>query len=265
MGQGANMDYFKDSPQLANLQVTNLFSCQSINVTGVLSVIGTAIFNKSVVGHAIYLKVADSEKAAIGTKIFGSSLTSGSVGFQTQEIMEFGIGDSIKVVLNTAGDWRPGSDNTVNLGTATSGRWKDVFAVTKTSVLDVPWTKSKTVLIGVVEGPEYRIHDQGTVILDGNGEAVVTLDSRFVAVVNLRVGWQVMTSGAKVTSKSAAGWFTLEGDAGAEVDWQVSAVRAGFENIRWRDPGTDPEPRGLREPARAIADKHPMNNTETEK
>jgi hypothetical protein len=264
MGQGGNVDYFKDVPTLAGLIVTGVTSVVNINVTGVFSSMNTCIFNKSVVGEHHILKVAGSEKASYGTKIFTSSLTSGSVGFKTQEIFEFGIGDSIKMYINTAGDWRPGSDNTVNLGTATSGRWKDVFAVTKTSVLDVPWTKSKTVLIGVVEGPEYRIHDQGTARLDSNGEATVQLDPHYVAVVNLKVPWQVLTSGAKVTVKSSLGWFMLQGDPGGEIDWQVSCVRAGFENIRWRDPGVDPEPRGLREPARAIQDKHPLNNTDQE-
>ena len=231
--------------------------------------VGTGIFNKSAAGvdsgRWMTLQVSGSEKASFGAQIFNSSTWSGAFGILTQGIIEIGIGDSIKVVLNTAGDWRPGSDNTVNLGTATSGRWKDVFAVTKTSVLDVPWTKSKTVLIGVVEGPEYRVQDQGTIRLGADGEATVQLDQKFVAIVNLRVPWQVTTSGAKVTVKSALGWFMLEGDAGAEVDWHVSAVRAGFENVRWRDPGIDPEPRGLRDPLRAIEDKDPRNNTESEK
>ena len=264
-GQGGNVDYFKDSPTIANIVVTAVASFLVVNISGVFSAVNSCRFNKSATGEQIYLLVASGEKASIGTKIFTSSLTSGSVGFKTQEIFEFGIGDSIKVVLNSAGDWRPASDNSVNLGVATSGRWKDVFAVTKTSVLDVPFTKSKTVLIGVVEGPEYRIHDQGTIRLGAQGDGVVHLDERFIEVVNLEVPWQVMTSGAKVGLKSNEGWFTLQGEPLQDVDWQVSAVRAGFENVRWRDPATDKEPRGLRDPKRAVADKHWSNNTDSER
>ena len=56
------------------------------------------------------------------------------------------------------------------------------------------------------------------------------------------------------------GGFTVKGQANDTVDWFVIAVRAGFENIRFRDV-QDPEPLGLYDPWDARNRKNATNNT----
>jgi hypothetical protein len=70
--------------------------------------------------------------------------------------------------------------------------------------------------------------------------------------------YKVMTSGCKVREKEQ-GHFRLKGDPGDSVDWMVVAVRAGFENVRWRD-AKDVEPLGLQDPEHAVQLKSPDNN-----
>lgn len=180
--------------------------------------------------------------------------------YQAGNIFDFNSAGGAK----SYGHFIPSADNTYYLGQVAGSnlRWKDIYAVTKTSVLDVPWTASKQVLVAVTEGPEYRLYDTGTVTLDASGNGTVAFDPHFVEVTNLAVPWQATTSGAKVTKKTTTG-FTVKGDPGESVDWIVSAVRAGFENVRWRDPQGQ-EPRGLQDPWNAIAAKSATNNTEKE-
>lgn len=167
-------------------------------------------------------------------------------------------GDGImrRVMIEPDGHLRPSDDNAVTLGTP-GARWKDIFAVTKTSSVDVSWGSGRT-LLPVLEGAEYQLYDSGTARLDVAGEAVVELDPRFVEVANTEVPYRVLTSGARVTGKHARG-FRLRGEPGDEVDYTVLAVRAGFENVRWRDP-EGPEPAGLVDPTHAAKRKSGDNN-----
>jgi hypothetical protein len=162
-----------------------------------------------------------------------------------------------RVIIDPNGHVVPVADNAYNLGAAGSNRWKDIFAVTKTSVLDVDWGSGK-VMVPVLEGPEYLFYDSGTAVIGSRGQVSVALDRRAVAVCNTQVPYRVVTSGATVTEKKADR-FTLKGTPGETVDWMLLAVRAGFENVRWRDVN-DPEPVGLRDPAKAIAKKSARNN-----
>ena len=159
--------------------------------------------------------------------------------------------------LTVTGDLLPAKDNAYNLGATGTLRWKDIFAVAKSSVLDVDWGSGK-VLVPVLEGPEYLLYDSGTVVIGSNGRSAVDLDARLVATCNTGLPYRVLTSGASVAEKSAKG-FVLGGTPGQSVDWMLLAVRAGFENVRWRDV-KDPEPVGLQDPARAIARKSVRNN-----
>jgi hypothetical protein len=54
--------------------------------------------------------------------------------------------------LKTTGDIVPATDNAQYLGIAATGRWKDIYAVTKTSVLNVSWGSGQA-LVAVLEGP----------------------------------------------------------------------------------------------------------------
>lgn len=158
----------------------------------------------------------------------------------------------------------PGADNSFTLGTVATDRWKDIYAVTKTSVLDTSWGSGRQ-LVTVLEGPEYLLYDSGTVTLNAAGRATVTLDPHFVEVTNTTVPYRVLTGGATVRAKTAAS-FQLEGPAGAEVDWMVAATRAGFENVRWRDPTLETqEPLGLYDPWNARNLKDVANNTQKER
>jgi hypothetical protein len=161
-----------------------------------------------------------------------------------------------RALLEPDGHLRPSEDNAVTLGTP-GARWKDIFAVTKTSSVDVSWGSGRT-LLPVLEGAEYQLYDTGSARLDAAGEAVVELDPRFVEVANTAVPYRVLTSGARVTEKQATR-FRLRGEPGDDVDYTVLAVRAGFENVRWRDP-EGPEPAGLLDPARAAEGKSGDNN-----
>lgn len=162
-----------------------------------------------------------------------------------------------RALIDPEGHLRPGADNAYTLGTP-DARWKDILAVTKTSSVDVSWGSGRA-LLPVLEGAEYQLYDAGSTRLDAAGEAEVELDPRFVELANTDVPYRVLTSGARVTGKRATR-FRLRGEPGDEVDYAVLAVRAGFENVRWRDP-EGPEPPGLANPARATSRKSADNKT----
>jgi hypothetical protein len=154
----------------------------------------------------------------------------------------------------------PAADNSYLLGQVFPSlvRWKDVLAVTKTSVLNTTFGSGVT-FVPVLEGPEYLLYDSGSVTLGDSGEAWVELDPRFVEIANTDMPYRVMTSGCKVRSKEK-GRFRVLGDPGESVDWMVVAVRAGFENVRFRD-AQDAEPVGQADPEHAVARKSVDNNT----
>ena len=155
------------------------------------------------------------------------------------------------------GHFIPDTDNTYNLGVAVTQRWKDVFAVTKSSVLDTGWGSGRT-LVPVLEGPEYLLYDTGTAEIGTDGGACVEMDPRFVELANTEMPYRVFASGCRVRARERTR-FRLLGEPGDVVDWMVLAVRAGFENVRWRD-ATDPEPVGVQDPEGAVQKKSPENN-----
>jgi hypothetical protein len=166
----------------------------------------------------------------------------------------------LRAVVSPEGDFLPGSDGAYNLGRSgglTPRRWKDIIALTKTSVLNTSFGSGIT-LAPVLEGPEYLLYDSGSMILGDSGEAFVDLDPRFVEIANTEMPYKVLTSGCKVKDRESKR-FRVMGDAGDVVDWMVVAVRAGFENVRFRD-AEDGEPVGLQDPEHAVARKSPDNN-----
>ena len=162
--------------------------------------------------------------------------------------------------FTTRGNFIPGTDNAYTLGESLfTGlyRWKDILALAKSSVLNTSFGSGFT-LVPVLEGPEYLLYDSGSAALDVAGEALVDLDPRFVEIANTEVPYRVLTSGCRVSGKERER-FRLKGVPGEDVDWMVVAVRAGFENVRFRD-AQDPEPVGLQDPEHAVARKGPWNN-----
>lgn len=177
----------------------------------------------------------------------------------------FGSNGVVRASFDTSGHFVPIADNSYNLGQTTGSnlRWKDILAVTKTSVLDVSWGSGQA-LVAVLEGPEYRLYDCGTVQLDATGQGTVVLGPRFREVTNTEsVPYQAFAGGGRVMNK-APGGFTVRGQANDTVDWFVMAIRAGFENVRFRDPSLDREPAGQYDPWDARNRKDARNNTPTE-
>lgn len=84
------------------------------------------------------------------------------------------------------------------------------------------------------------------------------LDPRFVEITNTEMPYRVLTSGCKLKERESKR-FRVVGDPGEMVDWMVVAVRAGFENVRFRD-AQDAEPVGQEDPEHAVARKSPDNN-----
>jgi hypothetical protein len=166
---------------------------------------------------------------------------------------------ALRAIVSPRGHFLPGADNAYTLGQSSPQqlRWKDIVAVTKTSALNTSFGSGVT-LLPVLEGPEYLLYDGGSVTLGQDGQAVVDLDPRFVEIANTDMPYRVLTSGCKVKDKAATR-FRLTGDPGDAVDWMVMAVRAGFENVRFRD-AQDADPVGLQDPEHAAANKGPANN-----
>lgn len=156
------------------------------------------------------------------------------------------------------GDLHPALDNTFYLGSADL-RWCDIQAVTKTSILEREG--GERTLVSVLEGPGYMLYDANTDVIEAGGTTRVDLDPLFTELCS--PPFRVFTSGVEVTAKDATG-FEVRGPTGKEFDWLVLGVRAGFENVRFRNPVAKP-PRGLRDPKNAVADKDPLNNTPFEK
>jgi hypothetical protein len=167
-----------------------------------------------------------------------------------------GGGFAVRAVVSAVGHFEPGSDNTYTLGTS-SKRWKDIIAVAKSSMLNTSFGTGLT-MVPVLEGPEYLIYDTGSLTLEDSGEVWVDLDPRFVEITNTDMPYKVLTSGCKVKEKERSR-FRVTGDPGDMVDWMVVAVRAGFENVRFRD-AEDADPVGLSDPEHAVARKSPDNN-----
>jgi hypothetical protein len=108
------------------------------------------------------------------------------------------------------------------------------------------------------KSPDNNLYDSGSVTLGESGEAFVELDPRFVEIANTEMPYRVLTSGCKVKEKEGKR-FRVKGDSGDVVDWMIVAVRAGFENVRFRD-AEDVEPVGQADPEGAVERKSPNNN-----
>ncbi len=113
-----------------------------------------------------------------------------------------------------------------------------VTADMKNFVMDHPLNPSKNILYASLEGPEAGAYERGTSTLT-NGEANIQFSEHF----NHVIGTQNMTvmitplsadsKGIAVIEKRADGFRVkelLKGKGTYEFDWEVKAVRAGFED-----------------------------------
>lgn len=114
-----------------------------------------------------------------------------------------------------------------------------MFAQVKSFMVDNPDDETTDLYYACVEGPEAAMYVRGTAQLV-NGEAVVTLPRHFTAMA-LAEGITVQITplsadcnGIAVVKKGTASFAVKElmrGASNAEFDWEVKAVRAGFEDF----------------------------------
>ena len=226
-------------------------------------------YSAQALGPRVYLRGESSSTPGVelafddaGTRrvgIVGRAVGSNNLGAQMEFYTKPDTGGAIteRVFIDPNGHVVPAADNAYNLGQTSTLRWKDVIAVAKHSVLDTSFGSGRT-LVPVLEGPEYLLYDSGSLTLGDGGEAWVDLDPRFLEIANTDVPYRVLTSGCRVSEREK-GRFRVAGNPGDVVDWMAMAVRAGFENVRFRD-AKDAEPVGQADPEHAVARKSPSNN-----
>lgn len=114
-----------------------------------------------------------------------------------------------------------------------------VFGQLKSFVVDNPDDETTDIYYACVEGPEAAMYVRGTAQLV-NGEAIVTLPRHFTAMA-LADGITVQITplsaecnGIAVVKKGTASFAVKElmrGTSNAEFDWEVKAVRSGYEDF----------------------------------
>lgn len=110
----------------------------------------------------------------------------------------------------------------------------------KLFVIPHPKDESKEISYACLEGPEAGAYERGTAKLE-NGEAWVSFSEHFELVINPKTitvnltPLSVKTSGLAVVEKTANGIRVKElekGKGNFEFDWEVKAVRKGYENFK---------------------------------
>ena len=113
-----------------------------------------------------------------------------------------------------------------------------VFADVKNFVMDHPGRADKKIVYASLEGPEAAAYLRGTARL-ANGETQVTFPQHFQYVINSNTMTVVLTplsadsKGLAVIDKSENGFVVKElqkGNGNYAFDWEVKAVRSGYEN-----------------------------------
>ncbi len=114
-----------------------------------------------------------------------------------------------------------------------------VFGQVKSFVVDNPDDETTDIYYACVEGPEAAMYVRGTAQLV-NGEAIVTLPRHFTAMA-LAEGITVQITplsadcnGIAVVKKGTASFAVKElmrGASNVEFDWEVKAVRSGYEDF----------------------------------
>jgi hypothetical protein len=130
-----------------------------------------------------------------------------------------------------------------------------VFGDTKNFRMEHPTEPGKEIWYASLEGPEAGAYERGTATLV-NGRATVTLSDHFQLVAASEGMTVVLTplsgssKGLAVIQKSAQGFAVVElmdGQGNYDFDWEIKAVRKGYEDYRViRDasesrPGLSPE------------------------
>jgi len=113
-----------------------------------------------------------------------------------------------------------------------------IFGDMKNFVTDDPTEPDKVISYVSLEGPEAAAYCRGTIKLE-NGRGEVTFPDHFQKIINDQTMTVVLTplsadsKGLAVIKKDATGIVVQElwqGTGNYELDWEVKAVRKGFEN-----------------------------------
>ncbi|MEL6650085.1 MAG: hypothetical protein AAFQ87_04685, partial [Bacteroidota bacterium] len=106
-------------------------------------------------------------------------------------------------------------------------------------VMDHPLDPNKEIVYACIEGPEAAAYERGTIRLV-NGEAEVQFSEPFTLLANAGTMTFVLTPrsanslGLAAIEATETGFIIKElqqGNGSYEVDWEVKAVRKGFEDI----------------------------------
>lgn len=128
-----------------------------------------------------------------------------------------------------------------------------VFGDVKNFRMDHPTQPGKEIWYASLEGPEAGAYTRGTGTLV-NGRATITFPDHFQLVANETTMTVIVTplsgasKGMAVITKSANGFEVQElmsGTGSYEFDWEVKAVRKGYENYRVIRDADEIRPGGL--------------------
>ena len=115
-----------------------------------------------------------------------------------------------------------------------------VFSDVKNFRMDHPTKANKEIWYASLEGPEAAAYERGTASLE-NGEIFVEFTEHFGLVGNPKTMTVILTPlssetyGLAVVEKTASGFKVKElmgGKGNFQFDWEVKAVRKGYENFR---------------------------------
>lgn len=141
--------------------------------------------------------------------------------------------------LDAAGNIVPSADNQFTLG-LTSGtfRWKDIYAVTKTAIVDTKDYGRRKLFVR--ESPTYRFIDEGEGTL-ADGTATITIEPIFKQTVDTKVPYIVQVTalgdcnGLYVSDRQEDTFTVKElggGTSNVSFMWTLSAIRLGWEDER---------------------------------
>lgn len=133
-----------------------------------------------------------------------------------------------------------------------------VFGDVKNFRMEHPDLPGKEIWYASLEGPEAAAYERGTATLV-NGKAQISLSDHFEIVAATEGLTVILTplsgssKGLAVINKSGSGFEVVElfdGKGNYEFDWEIKAVRKGYENYRVIRDESESRPGGLEEEER---------------
>ncbi|HEX5625099.1 MAG TPA: hypothetical protein VFX48_03705, partial [Saprospiraceae bacterium] len=143
-------------------------------------------------------------------------------------------------VVPYLGLFHPTNPNSLVGGLYLNGTQSVLTANVKNFWMDHPKDPTKEIWYACIEGPEAAAYERGTAKLV-NGEAFVPFSEHFELVINPATMTVVITPGSAesegiaVIEKTAKGFRVKElrqGKGNYNFDWEVKAVRNGYENYK---------------------------------